>query len=62
MREICPYNPPDESLEALARCLYPAMLSYFESEQGQREFAEWKSRTGTEQRAKGNVRKSKNAA
>ena len=34
---------PDDALEALARQLYPAILSYFESEQGQREFAEWKT-------------------
>ena len=33
---------PDTALEALARCLLPAMRSYFESEEGQREFAEWK--------------------
>ena len=32
---------PDDALEALARCLYPAILSYFESETGKREFAEW---------------------
>ena len=43
LRDV-PYNPPDEALEALARCLYPAMLSYFDSEQGRREFEEWKSR------------------
>jgi hypothetical protein len=44
-----PYNPPDEALEALARCLYPAIRSYFESEEGQREFNEWiSSRRGTE--------------
>ena len=50
MRESCPYNPPDDALEALARCLYPAIRSYFESEEGQREFAEWKSRLDIEQR------------
>ena len=32
---------PDDALEALARCLFPAIRSYFESEEGQREFAEW---------------------
>ncbi|MCL2003980.1 MAG: hypothetical protein FWG72_08265 [Oscillospiraceae bacterium] len=32
------------SLEALARCLLPAIRSYFESEEGQCEFAEWQSR------------------
>ena len=42
MGDIRPYNPPDEALEALARCLYPAMRSFFESAEGQREFNEWK--------------------
>jgi hypothetical protein len=49
LRESRPYNPPDDALEALARCLYPAILSYFESEEGQREFEEWKTRLDTEQ-------------
>ena len=39
---------PDNALEALARCLLPAIRSYFESEEGQREFAEWQSQRGTE--------------
>ena len=38
----------DDALEALARCLYPAIRSYFESEEGRREFDEWKSRGGIE--------------
>ena len=50
MRDCCPHNPPDDALEALARCLYPAIRSYFESEEGQREFAEWQSRLDAEQR------------
>jgi hypothetical protein len=37
------YNPPDAALEALARRLYPAMVAYFESDQGKREFAEWQA-------------------
>ena len=36
---------PDDALEALARCLLPAIRSYFESEEGRREFAEWQSRS-----------------
>ena len=32
---------PNEAIEALARCLLPAMHSYFESEEGWREYAEW---------------------
>ena len=39
---------PDDALEALARCLYPTMVAFFESENGQREFAEWQSRRGIE--------------
>ena len=39
---------PDDALEALARCLYPAMVTFFESDEGQREFAEWQSRKSTE--------------
>ena len=39
---------PDDALEALARCLYPAIRSYFESDEGQREFDEWKSRQVSE--------------
>ena len=39
---------PDDALEALARCLYPMMVTFFESAEGQREFAEWQSRKNTE--------------
>jgi hypothetical protein len=34
------------ALEALARCLLPAIRSYFESDEGQREFAEWQALNG----------------
>jgi len=46
-------NPPNEAIQALARCLYPAIRSYFESEEGQREFAEWQSRRGIEPAGEG---------
>ena len=39
---------PDDALEALTRCLYPAMVAFFESDEGQREFAEWQARESTE--------------
>ena len=39
---------PDDALEALARCLFPVIRSYFESDEGKREFAEWQSRRGVE--------------
>jgi len=35
---------PDNAFKALARCLYPAILAYFESESGKHEFAEWQKR------------------
>ena len=47
------YNPPKHELEALARCLYPAILAYFESEPGQREFAEWQEQQRVEKSKKG---------
>lgn len=37
-------NIPRHELEALARCLLPDIQAYFESEEGQREFAEWQER------------------
>ena len=33
---------PDHEVEAFAECLLPAIRAFFESEEGQREFAEWK--------------------
>ena len=40
---------PDEAIKALARCLLPAMRSYFESMEGWREFAEWQLRKDIEE-------------
>ena len=40
--------PPADALEALARCLLPSIRSYFESEEGQREFAEWQAKQDIE--------------
>ena len=37
-----PFRPPQYEIEAFARCVLPAIQAYFESEEGQREFAEWK--------------------
>ena len=33
---------PDHVIEGIARCLWLDLLSFFESEEGQREFSEWK--------------------
>ena len=40
---------PQHQIEAIARCLMPDILAFYESEEGQREFAEWRARKGTEQ-------------
>ena len=40
---------PDEAIKALARCLLPAIRSYFESVEGWREFAEWQVRKDIEE-------------
>lgn len=32
---------PDHEIEAIARCFYPDILGFYQSEEGQREFAEW---------------------
>ena len=33
---------PDDVIERIARCLWPVIQAYYESEEGQREFSEWK--------------------
>lgn len=33
---------PDYAIEAIARSIYPDIIAFYESEEGQREFAEWK--------------------
>ena len=32
---------PDEAIKALARCCYPSMVEFFNSEEGQREYEVW---------------------
>ena len=39
---------PQHKIEAIARCLLPDILAFYESEEGQREFAEWKKQRETE--------------
>lgn len=34
---------PEHEIEAVARCLLPEIQRFFESEEGQREFQEWKA-------------------
>ena len=45
-------NIPQHKIEAIARCILPDILSFYESEEGQREFAEWKTRREAEQSRK----------
>ena len=33
---------PQREIEIIARCIFPDILAFYESEEGQREFAEWK--------------------
>lgn len=40
---------PLHEVEALARVLLPEIQAFFESEEGQREFAEWKAERKAEQ-------------
>ena len=35
---------PDYEIEKIARCILPDILALFDSEEGQKEFAEWKAR------------------
>ena len=39
---------PQYKIEAIARCLLPDIQAFYESEEGQREFAEWKARQEAE--------------
>ena len=39
---------PQYKIEAIARCLLPDIQAFYESEEGQREFAEWKAQQETE--------------
>ena len=45
-------NIPQYKIEAIARCIMPDILSFYESEEGQREFAEWKAQLDAEQARK----------
>lgn len=37
-------NIPQEKIEALARRFFPDILSFYENEEGWREFNEWKEK------------------
>ena len=46
---------PEHIRKEIARCLLPDIIAYFESEQGQREFAEWKAQQEAEKKEKSEV-------
>jgi len=51
-------NIPQYKVEAIARCIMPDILAFYESEEGQREFVEWKrlqeaEKDGVERKPKG---------
>lgn len=37
---------PEEVIESLARCILPSIRAYFDSEEEQREFAQWQAEKG----------------
>ena len=41
---------PQHQIEAIARCIMPDILAFYESEEGQREFAEWRVQRDTDHR------------
>ena len=42
-------NIPQYQIEAIARCIMPDILAFYESEEGQKEFAEWKRQQDEEE-------------
>ena len=42
-------NIPEDRIEAIARCIYPDILAYYQSEEGQREFEKRKAAKKAEQ-------------
>lgn len=44
-------NISKEKLETIARCFPPDIVAFFESEEGKREFEEWKQQRKNEEQA-----------
>ena len=38
-------NIPEHEIEKIARCLFPDILAFYNSEEGQRKFKEWLKET-----------------
>jgi hypothetical protein len=49
-------NIPQHEIEKIARILFPDIQAYYESEEGQREFAEWKAKREQEKTKDGECR------
>ena len=43
-------NYPQHEIEAIARCIWPDILAFYESKEGQREFEEWKVQRRAEEK------------
>ena len=41
---------PQHEIEAIARCIWPDILAFYESKEGQREFEEWKVQRRAEEK------------
>lgn len=51
---------PDFEIDSLARAFIPAIIDFYRTEEGQREFAEWqKKRKQTQLNKKNNIDKSR---
>ena len=37
------WNIPEHELESLARCFIPDIIAFYESEEGQKEYEQWKA-------------------
>ena len=42
-------NIPEHEIEKIARCLFPDILAFYNSEEGKKEFEEWKKEHEIEQ-------------
>ena len=40
---------PQHIIESIARCILPDIIAYYEAEEGQRQFQEWKAMQEAEQ-------------
>ena len=40
---------PQHIIESIARCILPDIIAYYETEEGQRQFQEWKAMKEAEQ-------------